>query len=145
MGTDVAGGIGMNYQFPGRYFPLVFGLADYLRDVIADGFRKTGGMHGNDIRFVNSKNIIDSLQQIGLPPEDAGSLGKRAGAAEYRLLVMPCQRTAVISAASLRTVAVRQAVMNPESGIHRSYRLARLGRVDGQRLALYCFRLGMSK
>ena len=76
--------------------------------------------------------VSNCLQQIGLAAEDGRAFGERTGAGHHRFLVMPGQGAAVIGAAALRTVAVRQAVMDAESRIHGADRLTGLGRIDGQ-------------
>jgi len=69
---------------------------------------------------------------VRLPAEDGSAFGERTGAGHHRFLVMARQGAAMIRAAALRTVAVRQAVMHPQGGIHGPDRLARFGWIDGQ-------------
>jgi len=49
---------------------------------------------------------------------------------------VPGQLAAVVGAAALASVTVRQAAMHAQGGVHRPDRLAGLGRVDLERSAL---------
>lgn len=86
----------MDNVFPLGDLAVVPGLADYLRNVIADGLGKTGSMHGNDLRIIYSKKIIESFQQVGLPAEYARPFSERTGASHYWFFVMTGQCTAMI-------------------------------------------------
>ncbi len=121
------------------------GFVDDLGDVVADGFRQAGGMHRDDIRLVDRKDVVDGLQQVGLAAEHRGAFGKGAGGSHDRLLVVPGEGAAVVGVAPLGTVAVGQAAMDPEGCIHRPYGLAGFGRVDSERRALLDVRGGMSE
>ena len=78
--------------------------------------------------------------RLAWPPKTDGAFGEGAGGGHDRLLVVPRQRAAMVGAAALRAMAVRQAAVNAERGIHGADGLAGLGRVDRQRLALRDFR-----
>ena len=102
-------------------------------------------MHGDHVGVVDVKHGLDRLQQVRLAAEDRRAFGKRTGAGHHRLLVMPGKGAAVIGAASLRAVAVRQAVMHAQRRIHGADRLAGLGRIDSERGALHDFAGCMSQ
>ena len=125
--------------------PLVAGLGDDLRDVVADGLRQAGRVDGDHVRVVDGEDVLDRLEQVRLAAEDRRAFGERAGGGHDRLLVVPGERAAVIRAAALRAVAVRQAVVDAQGRVHGPDRLAGLGRIDRQRLAFDDFRGGVSQ
>ena len=107
-----------------------------LGEIVADGLRQAGGMDCNNLGVIDGEYIIDGLQHVCLTAEYRGTLGKRAGRGGDGLLVMPCQGAAMISAAALGAMAVRQASVDAQSRIHGTDRLAGFGRINGQSLAL---------
>ena len=133
--ADVAGSVGVNDILARRDLLLVARLADDLRDVVADGLRQAGRVHGDHVGLVDREDVLDRLEQVRLAAEDRGPLGEGAGGGHDRLLVVPRERAAMVGAAALRAVAVRQAAMDPQGRVHRADRLAGLGGIDGQRLA----------
>ena len=130
----------MNHPLAGRDLPFVPRLGDDLGDVVADGLRQAGRVDGNHVGIVDGENVGNGLQQVGLPAEHRRALGEGTGRGHDRLLVVPRERAAVVRAAALRAVAVRQAVMDSQGRVHGADRLAGLGRIDGQGLALGHFR-----
>ena len=102
-------------------------------------------MNGDDIGIVDGKNGWNGLKQIGLAAEHGGALGERAGGRHHGFFVMPRERAAMIRAAALRAMAVRQASVDPQRGVHRSDGLAGLRRIDRERRSLGDFSRGMSQ
>ena len=136
MRADVTRGRGADHRLALGGIRLVPGFFQDLGQVVTDGFRQTGGMYCYDLGIIDSENGIDRLQQVGLPAEDRGTLGERTGGGGDRFLVVPGQRAAVVGAAALRAVAVRQAAVDAQRRVHGADRLACLGRVDHQGLTL---------
>jgi len=91
---------------PGGIFPSSLALPYDLRNIVAYCFRKAGSMHRDNIRVIDGKDVIDGLHQVRLPAEDRRTFRKRTVPLSTLLFVMPCQRTAVVSAAALRAVAL---------------------------------------
>ena len=58
---------------PGGDLLLVAGLVDDLRDVVADGLRQAGRVHGDHVGLVDGEDVLDRLEQVGLAAEDARS------------------------------------------------------------------------
>ncbi len=145
MGPHIAGGVGMNDVFPRRDLALIPGLGDDLRDVVPDGLRQAGGMNRNDVRLINRENIVNGLEQIGLPSEHGGAFGEGRRRRDRRLLEVPAQGAAVVGVAPLGAVAVGQAIMDAQGGVHRPDGLAGLGRVNGQGRAFRDFFWRMSQ
>jgi hypothetical protein len=129
----------VQHIFSLRNLAVGLGLAENLGDVVSDGFRQTGGMHGDDVRVVYGEDIVDRLQKVGLAAKNGGPFGKGTGGRQDRFFVVPGQRGAMIGIAALGAVAVRKAAVNAQRGIHGPDGLAGLGRIDGQRLALGYF------
>ena len=145
MRTDIAGRIAVNHHFAFRDMSFVVRRRRDLRNIIADGFRQTRGVYGDDIRIIDRKHIVNGLQQIALTAKDRRPFCKRTGPGHHRLFIMFGQRTAVIGATSLRAVTVRQAPMDAQGRIHRPDRLTGFRRVDRQGTAFFNFFRGMSK
>ena len=70
MGADIAWSWGAKNSFACRYLSVFFCLVENLRQVIANCLRQTSGVDCDNIWFVDCKNIIDCLYQVGLPAED---------------------------------------------------------------------------
>ncbi len=134
--AHIAGGVGVDHVLALRNDLLALGFADDLRNVVTDGLRQAGGVHRDHVGRVGGEDRLQTFQQVGLPAEHRGAFGEGAGRGHHRLLEVPGQVAAVVGAAALRAVAVGQAPMNAEGGVHRSDGLTRLGRVDPQRAAL---------
>ena len=79
--ADVAGRVGMDDVLARGNLAFVAGLGDDLGDVVADGLREAGGMHGDHVGLVDGEDIVDGLQQVGLAAEHRGAFGEGAGAA----------------------------------------------------------------
>jgi hypothetical protein len=141
--ADVTRRVGVNHVLAGRDLALLARLGDDLHDVVADGLRKTSGVNGDDIRVIQREHVGDGLQQVRLAAENRRAFGERAGAGHHRFLVVPGERAAMIGAASLRPVAMGQAVMHPQGGIHGPDWLAGFGRIDGQSGAFHDVRRRM--
>ena len=135
----------MNDVFPRRDLALIPGLGDDLGDVVPDGLRQAGGMDRNDVRLINRENIVDGLEQVGLPPEHGGAFGEGRRRRHRRLLEVPGQGAAVVGVAPLGAVAVGQAIMDAQGGVHGPDGLAGLGRVNGQGRAFRDFLWRMSQ
>ena len=101
-------------------------------------------MDGDHIGVVDGKDIVDRLDQVGLTAEHRRTFGEGTGGCQYRIFIMAGQGTAMVGTAPLRAVAVGQAAMNAEGGVHRTDGLAGLGRINGQGLARFDFFGGMS-
>jgi len=121
----------MDDIFTGRNFSIGFGFIDDLRNIVADGFRQTGGMNGDDVRSIHGKNVVDGLKQVGLAAEHRRPFGEGAGGSHDRFLEMAGQGTAVIRITALGPVAVRQASVDAQGRIHGADWLTGLGRIDG--------------
>ena len=132
----VAGRAGVDDVLALRHLAFGHGLGDDLHEVIADRLRKASGVDGDDVRVVEREDRLDGLQQVGLPAKDGCALRKRTGRGHHRFLVMLGERRAVIAAAALRAVAVRQTVVQSQGGVHGAHGLAGFGRIDGERSAL---------
>ncbi len=89
-------------------------------------------MHRNDVRLINRENIVDGLEQVGLPAEHRGAFGEGRRRRHRRLLEVPGQGAAVVGVAPLGAVAVGQATVDAQGRVHGPDGLAGLGRVNGQ-------------
>ena len=107
-----------------------FHVVDVGLEVIADGFRKTGGVHGNDVRVVDFKGRLDALADVGAAAEHAGAFGKGTGDGNGGFLKVTRKVGAVVRSTTLRSVAVRHAVAHAQGGKQRAHRLTGLARVD---------------
>ena len=143
--ADVAGRVGVDDPLARGNLSFVPRLGDDLGDVVADGLREAGRVDGDHVGIVDGKDVGDGLQQVGLAAEHRRALGEGTGRGHDRLLVVPGQRAAVVRAAALRAVAVRQAIVDPQGRVHGADRLAGLRRIDRQRLALGDFGGRMSQ
>ncbi len=130
--ADIARRARMENEASGGDLALQRRLPDDLRQIVAYRFGQAGRMHRYDLRIVEREDRIESLQQVALTPEYRRALGEGRGRRHDRLLVVPGQRASVVGAASLGTVAMRQAAVDAEGGVHRPDRLAGLGRIYGQ-------------
>ncbi len=139
MGAHVARGVGMDDVAARRDLAFVPGLGDDLGDVVPDGLRQAGGMHGDHFGLIDREDVVDGLEQVGLPAENRGAFGEGAGGRHHRLLEVPGQGAAMVGVAPLGAVAVRQAAVDPQGGVHGPDGLAGLGRIDGQGRAFFDF------
>jgi hypothetical protein len=89
-------------------------------------------MNRNDLRLIDGKDVVDGLEQVGLPPEHGGAFGEGTRPRHHRLFEVPGQGAAVISVAPLGAVAVGQATVDAQGGVHRPDGLAGLGRINVQ-------------
>ena len=106
--TNITGRIGVNDPFSGGNLSLVLRLRNDLGDVVSDGFRKACGVYSDNIRLVHAEHIGNGLEQIGLPAENRRAFGERTSGRHNRLFVVPRERAAMVRAATLRAVAMRQ-------------------------------------
>ena len=143
--ADVAGGRGADQGLALRYVALFPGLVKDLVEIVANGLRQTGGMHGDHLRVVDGENVVDRLQQVGLTAEHRSAFGERTGGRGNRLLVMPGQSAAVVGAAALGPMAVGETALDAQRCVHGADGLAGLGRIDGDGAALVYFLGCMSK
>ena len=102
-------------------------------------------MNRNDVRLINGEDVVDGLEQVGLPAEHGGAFGEGTGRRHHRLFVVPGQGAAVIGVAALGAVAVGQATVDAQGGVHGPDGLAGLGRVNGQGRAFRDFIWRMSQ
>ena len=102
-------------------------------------------MNRNDVRLINRENIVNGLEQIGLPAEHGGAFGEGRRRRHRRLLIVPGQGAAMVGVAPLGAVAVGQATVDAQGGVHGPDGLAGLGRVNGQGLAFRDFIWRMSQ
>ena len=145
MRPHVAGGVGMDDVFARGNLAFIPGLGDDLGDVVPDGLRQAGGMNRDDLGLIYGKDVVDGLEQVGLPPEHGGAFGEGTRPRHHRLLVVPGQGAAVIGAAALGAVAVGQATVDAQGGVHGPDGLAGLGRINGQGRAFRDFTGCMSQ
>ena len=89
-------------------------------------------MNRDDLGVIDGEDGFDGRQQIGLPAEDRAAFGEGTGGRENRFLIVAGQGAAMIRAAALRPVAVRQTAVNAQGGIHSADGLTGLGRVNGK-------------
>ena len=140
----VAGRAAMDHALAFRHLAFADGLGHDLHHVVADRLRQAGGVNGDHIRVIDPEDGLNRRQHVRLSAEDRRAFGERAGRRHHRLLVVAGQRAAVIRAAALRSVAVRQAVVDAQRGIHRADRLAGLGRIHRQCGAFQYFVSGVA-
>ncbi len=136
MSPHITRGVHMDDEFAAGDFAVRFGFANNLRNVIADGFRQTGRVHRYNVGFVDGEDVVDGLHQVGLSAEHRCAFSEGTGRGHHRLFVMAGEGAPVVGAATLRAMTVRQTTMNAQSRVHGAYRLAGLGRVDGQGFAI---------
>src|SRR5512133_3022032 len=99
MGTLETGCIGVNDLFAGRNLPFSQGFVDDLGQVVADDLRKTGGIHCDDVRSIDSKNVVDGFKQVRLTAKDRCAFGKGTGSGHYGVLIVPGKGTSVVCTA----------------------------------------------
>jgi hypothetical protein len=97
--------------------------------IVADGFRKAGGVHGHQVGVVHTEYGLQRLPQVGRSTKHGGPFGKGTGGGHNRFLEVPGQVAAVIGTAALTAVTVRKASVDAQGGIHGADRLTCLGRV----------------
>jgi len=107
-----------------------FHFVDVGLEVIADGFRKTCGMHGNNVGVIDLKSGLDALTDVWAAAEHAGAFGKGTGDGNGGFLKVTRKVGAVVRSTTLRSVAVRHAVAHAQGGKQRAHRLTGLARVD---------------
>jgi len=110
-----------------------------LVDVVPDGFGQAGGVHRDHIRIIDREHVRNGSQQVSLPTEDGGTFREGAGSSHNRIFVVTRERTAMVGAAPLRTVRVRQAAVDSQGGIHGTDGLTGFRRVNGDPFAIRNF------
>ncbi len=126
VGAHVTGRVGMDDDLAFRDLRLL----DDAGDVVADRLAQAGGVDGHDVGVVDLEDVLDRRLQVRRPAEDRGAFGERARGGHDRVPEVAGQVHAVVGAAALRAVAVGQAAVDAQRGVHGPERLAGLGRVD---------------
>ncbi len=83
MGTIIAWCITMNHVLPFRHFDIL----DERIQIIANGLRKTGGMHRNNLWIIYIKNVLGGSFKLEPPPTRC-TFGKGAGRSHCRVFKM---------------------------------------------------------
>ena len=87
---------GIDHVFSFRNLAVNLCLGDNLLQVVPDRFRKTGRVDGNQVRLVDSKDIVDCRYKVCLASEYRGAFRERACCSHDRLFVMACQGAAMV-------------------------------------------------
>jgi hypothetical protein len=134
--ADEGGGVGERDVEVLGHRALVLGVGDERVQVVADDLGHARRRHRDHLGLVELVGVGEPLDHVGHAAEHCGVFGHRRRHRRARLLEVARQVRPVVRDAPLRSVDEAQGLLEAGGGEDRPERLAGLGGVDGQGLAL---------